>query len=390
MKRPSPKTLLISGALLLAAGLLLFLLLRPAPLPVDVGRVTRGPLQVVVEAEGMTRVLDRFTVSAPVSGRLLRSSFLEGDVVKAGTVVDSIVPPELNSREFSEAAALAASEKASLAQAQARTRQVMVNLSQAKLRSSRYDNLYREGAVSRESWELARNEASSLEKERQAAASEASAASFRYEAARAKVDRRLASKPVLVTSPAEGKVLRVYEKSERTVQAGTPLFDIGDPGSLEIVIDVLSSDAVGIAPGRKVMIEGWGGKGVLQGRVVRIEPAAFTKLSALGIEEKRVNIIARTEKPEPRLGDNFRVQATIVVQEKADVLRVPVSSLFRSAESWKLFVIERGRAKERKVELGLRGIFDAEVLGGVGEGEQVVLHPANELSDGIRVTPRVR
>jgi HlyD family secretion protein len=129
---------------------------------------------------------------------------------------------------------------------------------------------------------------------------------------------------------------------------------------------------------------------VLQGRVVRTEPAAFTKLSALGIEEKRVNIIACTEKPEPRLGDNFRVQATIVVQEKAGVLRVPVSSLFRSADSWKLFVIERRRAKARKVELGLRGIFDAEVLGGVREGEQVVLHPANELSDGSRVTPRVR
>jgi HlyD family secretion protein len=386
--KPLSKTQLVAGAGVLFACLLLFLLLRPAPLPVDAGRTTRGPLQVTIDAEGVTRVVDRFTVAAPVSGRLLRSSIEEGDQVRSGMALASIVPPELNSREYGEASALASSAMAGLGEAEARRRQVSVNLAQARLRSTRYDHLHREGAVSKESWELARNEAEVLEKNRQAAASAVAAASFQYQAARAKVDLRVASKPVAVTAPADGRVLRVYEKSERTIQAGTPLFDIGDPDRLEIVIDVLSADAVRLRPGQKVVIEGWGGAGALRARISRIEPAAFTKVSALGIEEKRVNIIALLERPEPRLGDNFRVQATIVVEEANRVLRVPVSSLYRSGEGWRLFVIEGGRAVERKVGIGMLGVYQAEVLAGLREGEQVILHPANELRAGMRVSVR--
>lgn len=387
MKVPS-KTWLLAVSGIAITILSLFFLFRPSPLPVDAGRVNSGPLQVTVESEGMTRVVDRYTVAAPVSGRLLRSTLREGDPVRAGMILASIVAPELNSREFSEAAALAASARSSLNEAEARSRQVSVNLGQAKLRSGRYDNLYREGAVSKESWEQARNEAEVLEKERQAAVSAVAAASSQYDAARAKIDRRLASKPVEVTAPADGQILRIYEKSERTVPAGTALFDIGDPGTLEIVIDVLSSDAVSVRPGQAVKIDGWGGREVLQARVNRIEPAAFTKVSALGIEEKRVNIIALPERVEPGLGDNFRVQATIVVQEAPRVLRVPVSSLFRSGTGWRLFVIDRGRAVERQVKIGLRGVYEAEVLDGVKDGEPVVLHPQNELKSGMRVTVR--
>ncbi|NTV25769.1 MAG: efflux RND transporter periplasmic adaptor subunit [Chlorobiaceae bacterium] len=387
MKLPS-KTWLLAVSGIALTVLSLFFLFRPSPLPVDAGRVNSGPLQVTVESEGMTRVVDRYTVAAPVSGRLLRSTLREGDPVHAGMILASIVAPELNSREFSEAAALAASARSSLNEAEARSRQVSVNLGQAKLRAGRFDNLYREGAVSKESWEQTRNEADVLEKERQAAVSAVAAASSQYEAARAKIDRRLASKPVEVTAPADGQVLRIYEKSERTVPAGTALFDIGDPGTLEIVIDVLSADAVSVRPGQAVKIDGWGGREVLRARVNRIEPAAFTKVSALGIEEKRVNIIALPERVEPGLGDNFRVQATIVVQEAPRVLRVPVSSLFRSGTGWRLFVIEGGRAVERKVRIGLRGVYEAEVLDGVKDGEPVVLHPQNELKSGMRVTVR--
>lgn len=382
------KTQLIAGAGTLAAVLLLFLLLRPAPLPVDAGMVSRGPLQVTLDAEGITRVVDRFTVAAPVSGRLLRSRLEEGDPVHTGMELASIVPPELNAREYGEASALAASARAALGEAEANSRQVAVNLAQARLRSVRYNNLYREGAVSKESWEQARDAAEVLDRSRQAATSAVAAANYQYEAARAKFDLTLSSKPVGVIAPAEGRVLRIYEKSERTVPAGTPLFDIGDPGTLEIVIDVLSSDAVAVRPGQMVMIEGWGGEGVLQARVFRIEPAAFTKVSALGIEEKRVNIVARLDRPEPRLGDNFRVQASIVLQSATRVLRVPVGSLYRSGDGWKLFVIDGGRVVERKVRIGMRGVFDAEVLGGLKDGEMVVLHPANELKEGMRVSVR--
>ncbi|HWQ25261.1 MAG TPA: efflux RND transporter periplasmic adaptor subunit [Chlorobaculum sp.] len=385
MKPPS-RTQIISGAGVLLALLLLLLVLRPAPLPVDAGKVSRGPLQVTLEDEGISRVVDRFTVAAPVSGRFMRTGLEEGDLVKKGRAVGAILPPALNSREFTEGAALAASARASFREADARGRQVSVNLAQAQLRKSRYENLYREGAVSRESWEQARNEAEVLEKERLASASAVQAASHQFEAAQSRIDGGVSGKPFVVNSPADGRVLRIHEKSEKVVPAGTPLFDVGDPGSIEIVIDVLSSDAVKVTAGQRVLIDEWGGPSTLHATVKRKEPAAFTKVSALGIEEKRVNIIALLDSPEPRLGDNFRVQATIVLQEADRVLRVPVSSLFRGSEGWRVFVIDGGRARERKVTTGLRGVYDAEVTGGLKEGEKVVLHPVNELKDGMRVS----
>ncbi|NTU58268.1 MAG: efflux RND transporter periplasmic adaptor subunit [Chlorobiaceae bacterium] len=385
MKPPS-RIQIIAGCGLLLLIALLLLLLRPAPLPVDAGKVSRGPLQVTLEDEGITRVLERFTVSAPVPGRFMRSGLEEGDQVRQGVAVGAILPPSLNTRDYSEGAALAASARANFRAADARGRQVSVNLAQSRLRMERYDNLYREGAISRENWELARNEAEVLEKERLASVSSVQAAAHQMEAAQSRIDVALSGKPFQVISPADGRVLRIHEKSEKVVPAGTPLFDIGDPGSIEIVIDVLSSDAVKVMPGQKVRIEQWGDPVPLHARVVRKEPAAFTKVSALGIEEKRVNIIAHLDSPEPRLGDNFRVQATIVLQEAASVLRVPVSSLFRGQEGWRVFVIDGNRARERKVTTGLRGVYDAEVTGGLREGDRVVLHPANELRDGVRVT----
>ncbi len=388
--KPLLKTRLAAGAGILAAILLLFFWLRPAPVPVDSGKASIGPLQVTLEAEGVTRVVERFTVAAPVSGRLLRSSLEEGERVDIAQTLALIVPPGLNTREFREASALAASARALLGAAETRRRQLEINLAQSRRRAARYDQLYREGAVSKESWELARNEAAVLEKERQAAASALASAAHQYEAAQARVDPRLALKPVAVTSPASGMVLRIHEKSEKVVTAGMPLFDIGDPGRLEIVIDLLSADAVRIRPGQAVLIEGWGGEGSLCARVSRVEPAAFTKISALGIEEKRVNIIAQLEHPEPRLGDNFRVLATIVLHDAAQVLRVPVSSLYRSGDGWRVFVIVDGRAVERKVAIGMRGSSAAEVLGGLRPGERVVLHPANELGPGMRVSEHLK
>lgn len=235
------------------------------------------------------------------------------------------------------------------------------------------------------SYELAENEAQTLRKERDAARSGVEAARYNLGALQALVDRQVAGQPVKVLSPVDGRVLRIHEQSERVVSAGSPLVDIGDPSAIEIVIDLLSSDAIRVKPGNRVVIMDWGGERELQGVVKTVDPAAFTKTSALGIEEKRVNIVALLSRNEPLLGDNFRVQASIVLREASAVLQVPVSSLFRGKEGWHLFVLEDGRAVDRAVRIGMRGTLQAQVLAGVREGQKVVVHPANELRDGMSV-----
>ncbi len=384
--KPLSRTQRIIAISSIAVIALLALVLRPAPLPVDGGTVRYGPLDVTLEDEGYTRVIDRFAIASPVTGKLLRIGLVEGESVRTGMTVASILPPDQNSREYREAAATAGSASATVAEAEARKRQVAVQLAQARLKAERYARLYREGAVSKESFELAKESASVLGKESRAAQEAVRAARLQAEAANARIDRKIATKAVEVRSPVTGRVLRIPDKSERFVTAGTPLLEIGNPEQLEVVIDVLSSDAVRVKPGNPVAIDDWGGKGTLKASVTRIEPAAFTKTSALGIEEKRVNIIAMLDQPEPLLGDNFRVQASIVTWHSDRALRVPVSALFRNDQQWEVFVIDGGRAKTRKVSIGQRGLDHAEVLGGLHDGERVVMHPPNELQDGMRVT----
>ena len=288
--------------------------------------------------------------------------------------------------EYREASSRAGSARATLDEAIARQRRAALTLAQAERRFERYRNLYREGAVSKEVYELAESEAQTLRKEGEAARSGVEAARYNFGALQALVDQQLSKKPVKVFSPVDGRVLRIHEKSERVVPAGSPLVDIGDPSAIEIVIDLLSSDAIRVKPGNRVVILDWGGERELQGVVKTVGPAAFTKTSALGIEEKRVNIVATLSKDEPLLGDNFRVQASIVLREAPNVLQVPVSSLFRGKEGWHLFVIEDGCAVDSVVSVGMRGTVQAEVLAGVRVGQRVVVHPVNELRDGMRVT----
>jgi HlyD family secretion protein len=379
------KTQRIAGLSVAVAALILFFVFRPSPLRVDSGLVRRAPLQVTLEGEGMTRVNDRYVVAAPVSGKLVRVELEEGDSVRKGSVVAALLPPELDTREYREASSRAGSARAALDEAIARQRRVMLTLIQAERRFGRYRNLYQEGAVSKETYELAESEAQTLRKEGEAARSGVEAARFNFGAVQALVDRQVAGKPVNVVSPVDGRVLRIHEKSERVVVAGSPLVDIGDPSAIEIVIDVLSSDAIRVKPGNRVVIMDWGGDKDLRGIVKTVGPAAFTKTSALGIEEKRVNIVAVLSKDEPLLGDNFRVQASIVLREAADVLQVPVSSLFRGKDGWHLFVIEDGKALDKAVTIGMRGTLQAQVLSGLREGQKVVVHPTNELRDGMSV-----
>ena len=380
------KTQRIVALSLAATAITLFLVFRQSPLPVDSDVVRRGPLEVTLDAEGFTRVNERFAVSAPVSGRLARIVLREGDRVRKNDQLAELLPPGLDSREYREASASAASAKAAYDEAVARERRALLDYRQSARRSVRYRNLFREGAVSREAFELTGNDAEVLRKESEAARSAALSSRYAYEAQQAVIDLQTAGKPVPVLAPAEGTVLMIHEKSERVVAAGAPLVDIGDPSDIEIVIDVLSSDAVRIRAGNPVVIEEWGGEKPLGAVVRRIEPAAFNKVSALGIEEKRVNVVAALKRYEPLLGDNFRVQTRIVLQQAGNVLLVPVSSLFRGSSGWKVFVIRRGKAVEKSVRIGMRGSVQAEVLAGLENGTRVVVHPTNELHDGMRVT----
>ena len=382
------KTQRLIGISVAAAALILFFVMRPSPLPVDSGVVKRGPLQVTLDGEGVTRVNERFVIAAPVTGKLLRIALEEGDSVKKGSVVASVLPAELDARSYSEASSRAGSARAALDEAVARQRRVGLVLDQAERRLARYQNLYREGAIAQESFELAENEANIAKKEADQARSGVQAARFNLAALQATVDRQVGGKAITVLAPVDGRVLKVHEISERLITAGAPLVEIGDPTAIELVIDVLSSDAIMVKQGSRVLVTNWGGDKELQGVVKTVEPAAFNKVSALGIEEKRVNIVAVLGTNEPLLGDNFRVQASIVLREAKSVLQVPVSSLFRGKNGWHLFVIENGKAFDRSVTLGMRGTWQAEVLSGVSEGQRVVVHPSNELKDGMAVLVR--
>ena len=382
------KTQRIAAISLCATALILFFVFRPSPLLVDSGEVSRGALQVTLDAEGVTRVNDRFVVAAPVTGRLMRVALKEGDTVNKGGVLATLLPPELDARQYQEASARSESARATLNEALARADRTDLSLAEAERRARRYRNLHGEGAISSESFEVAENEAGVLRKEAEAARSAVASARYTFQALQTLVDSRSSHRAVTLLAPVEGRVLRIHEQSERTVAAGSPLIDIGDPSSIEIVIDLLSSDAVKVSPGNRVVILDWGGERELQGRVKTIEPSAFTKVSALGIEEKRINVIAVLDNYEPLLGDNFRVQAKIILHEAPNLLQVPVSSLFRGKNGWNLFVIEGGRAIQKRVTIGLRGSYQAELLSGAAVGQKVIVHPTNELENGMRVKIR--
>lgn len=371
-------------ATVVVAGILIAVMI-PSPLTVDSESIKRGELTVTLDGEGTTRVRDSFTVASPVNGRVERITLEEGDLVQKNSVVARVTPPPLNAREFEEAQARTRSAEAVLEAARAGERQVKVDLDRAARKFDRYRNLYRKGAVAAETFEDVRATWEALQKQHQAALLNVKSARYDLEAARSAIDQSVDRKTVDILAPDSGKVLRVLEKSERVISAGTPLVEIGNPRDIEVVIDVLSTDAVKVEPGLMVQVEGWGGGAMLPGVVRTVEPAAFTKISALGIEEKRVNIIVDLEEPESNLGDNYRVQAKIILSRGDDILQVPVSSIFRSGKGWNVFVIKKGKAVKQPITIGQRGAYYAEVLDGLAEGDKVVVHPTNDLEDGMRI-----
>jgi HlyD family secretion protein len=378
-----------------AAGALAWLFFAPEPVVVEMATAGRGPLEVTVDQEGEVRVHDRYVVAAPVAGKLVRIDLHDGDAVNAGDVVAELEPAPLDPRGRDEAIARVEAAHAGVREAQKRVEQAAAMLAQERSELARVERLVAERFVSPEAADKARTAVTTGSAELEAARARVAAARSEEKVAQAALLALPSAdgKPgriVPLTSPATGRVLRVNQQSERTVSAGTQVMVIGDPAKLEIVADVLSSDAVKIKAGATAWLEEWGGEKRLRATVRLVEPYAFTKVSALGIEEKRVNVVMDPVDPLGPLGDGYRVEARIVIWSAPDVLKVPASAVFRSGEGWAVFAVEDGRARQRTVEVGARNPLEAEVRSGIAAGTTVIKYPTNEVGEGVRVAAAKR
>jgi len=362
--------------------------LRERPLEVDVGTVRRGALQVTVDAEGKTRVRDRYVVTAPVTGRLERIDLAEGTYVRAGDVLARIAPVPLDAQAVRQATARVAATQSLTRDAETRVRQARATLEQEQRASGRIDRLVRAGALAERDLEDAQLTLRLREEDLAAAEARSRAAAADVDQARAALIALQGGQPntrVLVRAPADGCVLRVPERSERVVGVGTPIVEVGDPNALELVVDVLSSDASRVRPGAIAIVDGWGDGESLTGRVRRVEPAAFTRVSALGVEEQRVNVVIDLTHLPPGLSDGYRVETRIGVWEGADVTIVPISALFRQDRDWAVFLVRDGRATLTRVQLGEQNATGAQVLDGLRTGDEVVVFPSDQIKSGERV-----
>ncbi|HUF20664.1 MAG TPA: HlyD family efflux transporter periplasmic adaptor subunit [Burkholderiales bacterium] len=386
----------LAGAAVIA---LLALGFRPAPLLVDAEQVARGHLEVTIEDEGRTRVVDRYQISAPIAAQTRRITLEVGDAVAAGDVLatlDAVAAPALDMRSMQSARAQVAAASAMLASAREEVKAAEAAAGFARNESVRLDRLGKDGVVPKNMVEQAQTEARRADAALASARFRVRTAEYELAAARTALAHAGGqdagvSGVLQLRSPVPGRVLRRHFESTRVVQPGEPILDIGDPARLEAEIDVLSSDAVRIAPGMRVWLERWGSADPLEGVVKRIEPTGFTKISALGVEEQRVWVIVDIVSPPEqwsRLGDGYRVNARFVLWESDDVLKVPTSSLFRNGAGWAAFVEEDGRVRLCAVQIGQRGTLYSEVTAGLAAGETVIAHPDRDLADGRRVRLR--
>jgi HlyD family secretion protein len=379
-------------------GVLLVVALWPEAIEVEVGAVTRGALVVTLDEEGETRVHHRFIVSAPVAGTLERIELEPGNGVEVGkTVVARLRPetaPQLDARSRLEATAAVTSARNTVGKARAEEQRARAALDLANQELKREQELFDAGLTTQQSLEARRNIVTSAEETLNAAQYGSAAAEADLERARARlIPTRIApaGKVIDIFAPVDGVVLRIFHESEGVVQAGEKLLEIGDPRHVEIVADLLSSDAVKVKPGMRVDVKNWGGDTPLPAWVERVEPAGFTKVSALGVEEQRVNVIIDFEDDREAwkaMGDGFRVEVHIAIWEDEDVRRVPTAALFRVGDQWAVYVVENGRARRTIVDIGERTNTDAEVRNGLRSGQQVVLHPPDTLTDNARVAMR--
>lgn len=387
----------------LALVLLVIIGFIPEPLAVEVAEAKYAPLTVSILEEGKTRIRNRYQVSPPVAGRLQRVSLRAGDPVVQGETVLAVLKPELTglldsrSRGQFEARLRAAIALQELRRAELERSQEMLALTEKEY--ARIESLFRNQAVPVQEWDNTQSRVQVRKREVRAAEFALKVAGFEVEQARAallqgeKETSDGESVLIPVISPVSGYVLQVFEESERSVTPMNPIMEVGDPQDLEAEIELLSMDAVAVQPGAKVSIEHWGGEQVLEGRVSLVEKGGYTKISALGVEEQRVRVRVDFMEPFPEgkpLGDRYRVEARIVIWHEDQVLQVPVGALFRRGNDWMVYTIANQRATARKVEVGRQNGFFAQILGGLSEGDVVILYPSDQVAEGERVKHRVR
>lgn len=374
------------GIILLAIAAIAVRLLRGTPMSVEAAQVTRGPLQVTVDADAVTRVRSRFTITAPVAGLVARVTYSEGDSVNAGDVVAVIAPPPTDPTARGVAQAALRAAEAARSNASANLARATTSLAQAERDAARTRTLAAAGALANRDVELAQLQVDARSSDVAAARAQVNSAEAEFAQARASLQSTVGSSQATTTvrTPVAGRILLIPERSERVVTPGTPLVEVGNPSSLEIVADVLSSDAASIRPGQPVTLRGWGGA-PLYGTVRRVEPSARKRISALGVEEQRLSVIIDLTTHPAALGDGYRLESSIVVWQAPRVLTVPASALFRNDERWQLYALSDDHAHLRDVSIGHTGGGTAEVLSGLREGDTVIVFPSEALRDGTRV-----
>jgi HlyD family secretion protein len=383
-----------SGALLLA---LIVIGLWPRPLPVELATAARGPLLVTVDEEGQTRVRNRYVIASPAGGHLRRIDFKAGAVVEAGVTVLAVLETSgadlLDARSLAQAQARVRGAESAREQAAARHTGAAATLAQIRTDLTRAQTLFDQKIITRQELDLAITRESVANQDERAAGFGLQVADYELEQARAVLIRAQPGEggdgaALKIFSPVSGRILRVLQESARTVPAGTPLMEVGEPTDLEVRIEVLSRDGVAIPAGARVFLDQWGGAKPLEARVRLVEPSAFTKISALGVEEQRVYVIADlTDPPEtrPSLGDGYRVEARIVRWSSDNVLRVPAGALFQREGVWQTFAVEGSHARLRKVDIGQSNGLETEITSGLTEGDRVVIYPGDRVTDGSRV-----
>ncbi len=390
---------LVAGAILIYG---LYQTFREQSYSVDMAAVEFGPLEVSIADDGETRVRDIYELSSPLMGRLLRLDVEVGDAVTATeTIVARIQPSDptfLDIRSEKEAEAAVKASEAVLLLARAQLHEAESELEFSKSELARMQRLIERKLISEREYDQAKKEY----KTKIASVNTALASIRARESELAQAKARLVT-PVnslnngedceclSIYAPTKGKILRILQESEGVVEAGDVLVEIGDTDDLEIVVDFLSIDAVRITPGQRVVIEEWGGDYNLNGIVKRVEPFGYTKVSSLGIEEQRVDVIIDISEAKERwssLGHGYQVEARVILWHHDKVLKLPITALFREQGEWSVFVVEDNRAKLKKVEIGKRNAYEAEILSGVEEGQQVILHPSNQINDGVLIHQR--
>lgn len=390
----------IAGLLLLAAvGYGFYAAFRTQPVLVDLARATRGPMQVTIDEEGTARVRHVYTVSSPIAGHLDRVTLDEGDPVSTETVIARIHPlesPFLDTRTRAQLEASIAAARSAVASAEFELQRAENARDLALSNYKRMEKLAKDSVVSDSQLERSLSEWQGQE----ALVDSAQAGVGIRKAELASAEAQLtqpgaeggssgeADCCVYIRSPIKGLVLAVHARSEQAVSVGTVIADVGDPSDMEITVDVLSSDAINIKPGAKVEISDWGGPETLQATVRRVDPAAFTKVSALGIEEQRVNVLLDLGAVPPGLGHGYRVFARLVIWSSDDALQIPVGALFRDGGAWAVFAVADGVARKTMIEIGRMSSANAQVVSGLDEGAEVVLYPNDVLKDGSPVRDR--